>query len=54
MDHIVIEGLELQGLLAALSMAPTPHTLRVAFDEGGVKFKINQSMWSPALGNKGE
>lgn len=26
------------------------HTLRFAQDGGGVKFKINEGMWSPSLG----
>lgn len=26
------------------------YALRVAVEEGGVKFKINGSVWSPALG----
>lgn len=26
------------------------HTLRVAIDDGGVKFKVNSGTWSPPLG----
>lgn len=29
-----------------------PFKLHVAIDEGGVKFKINGGMWSPAIGKK--
>jgi hypothetical protein len=28
------------------------HTLRVVVDEGGVKFKVNNGVWSPALGGE--
>lgn len=54
MDPIyVLSDNDLQALKNALSDPNRPaHTLRVAFDDGGVKFKINQGMWSPPMGTK--
>lgn len=49
-----IIALEEQDLLTFLDVirdnAHRINKLRVAFDEGSVKFKINEGMWSPAFG----
>ena len=43
---VEITGEELQNLLNALQERRSEtHTLRVAIDDGGAKFKINQGMW---------
>lgn len=47
----ILTGAELQSLIDAPSDPNRPaHTLRVAFDDGGVKFKVNEGMWSPPFG----
>jgi hypothetical protein len=46
-----IDGTELKMLLEEIGFDEI-HTLRVAVDGGGVKFKINQSTWSPPLGGE--
>lgn len=51
MEVIAITGTQLRTLLAVLSTDAGPvYTLRLAFDEGGAKFKVNNGMWSPAFG----
>lgn len=30
--------------------SPRTHTLRFSVDDGGVKIKVNQGVWSPPLG----
>lgn len=54
MQVIKIEGDQLQDLIAALSGSGiyAPYELHVAIDEGGAKFKINNSVWSLALGRE--
>lgn len=46
-----IEDTELKMLLDEIHLGGI-HTLRVAVDGGGVKFKINQSTWSPPMGGQ--
>jgi hypothetical protein len=56
MKVIKINGLQLAQLLQELEMVEHRsdgiHTLRVAFDEGGVKFKLNETVWSLPLGQE--
>lgn len=54
MKVIKIEGDQLQELIAALGALGhyRPYDLRVTIDEGGAKFKINNGVWSPALGKE--
>ena len=57
MDFIELSAQEARALAEQLHIAASGvgiHKLRVAFDEGAVKFKINESMWSPPMGHKGE
>lgn len=59
MDKIIeVEGQELQMLLKELVARELrghwhnkPYKLRVCIEGNGVKFKINESTWSPALGH---
>lgn len=49
MDIITIEGDALNALMADLEV-PTrdrPHRMRVALDVDGVKYKLDEGMWSP-------
>jgi hypothetical protein len=46
---VEIDGKSLELLLSALSEGGI-RTLRVAVDESGAKFKINEGMWSDPLG----
>jgi hypothetical protein len=55
MKVIKIDGLQLAQLLQELEMVEHRsgiHTLRVAFDEGGAKFKVNETVWSLPLGRE--
>jgi hypothetical protein len=50
MDIITIEGEMLYALRDAIDETRggrMPHRLRVAFDEGTVKFKFDEGTWSP-------
>ena len=48
MDIITLEGKSLRDLLAELTYdLAGVHTVRVASDGDGVKFKVNEGMWSP-------
>ena len=47
MDIITIEGEALSALLAEATYGPMPYRLRVARDVDGIKFKIDEGMWSP-------
>jgi hypothetical protein len=52
---IVIDGVPLRLLLQELAAGPhPPATLRVWFDDGGAKFKLDNSTWSPPLGRVDE
>ena len=51
MTPYVIDGYQLHMLLDELGVTvDRPYSLRVAIDDGGVKFKLNNGSWSPALG----
>jgi hypothetical protein len=53
--HIIaIDGAALKLLLRELTSDPPPHTLRVWMDDGGAKFKLDNSTWSPPLGHVDE
>lgn len=51
-----VTGSDLRGLLDELdvppSMAAPIHTLRFANDEGELKVKVNEGMWSVGIGRK--
>ena len=50
MDIITIEGEALSALLAGLDVrfgGRAPYRLRVAYDVDGVKFKLDEGVWSP-------
>jgi hypothetical protein len=47
MDIITIEGDALSALLAEATNGRMPYRLRVAIDVDGVKFKLDEGMWSP-------
>jgi hypothetical protein len=47
MDIITIEGHTLSALLTDALNGPMPYTLRVALDVDGIKFKLDEGMWSP-------
>jgi hypothetical protein len=47
MDIITIEGDALSALLAEALNGRMPYRLRVARDVDGVKFKIDEGMWTP-------
>jgi hypothetical protein len=51
MDIITIEGDALRALLHALAAdlmrGPVPYRIRVARDVDGVKFKLDEGIWSP-------
>jgi hypothetical protein len=49
MDIITIEGDALSAFLEELGVSSIgrPSRLRVAFDVDGVKFKLDEDMWSP-------
>jgi hypothetical protein len=49
MNVYEITGTQLDLLLASLNTEASIDKLSVAID-GGVKFKINERMWTPALG----
>ena len=52
-NHIVaLTGNDLDDVIDAFSTHPTPRSVQVWLDEGGVKFKFNQGTWSPALGHQ--
>lgn len=53
MRTVKIEGNALDHLLASLAElnnAGKIHTLRVAVDDEGAKFKVNEGVWSPGIG----
>jgi hypothetical protein len=51
MDIITIEGdalsAFLDGLAQVLIKGPVPRTIRVARDADGIKFKLDEYIWSP-------
>lgn len=49
-----ITGRELEGLIAALAgHHANPYKLRIAqMSDGTVKYKVNEGMWTPAVGRK--
>jgi hypothetical protein len=47
MDIITIEGDALSALLAEALNGRMPYRLRVARDVDGVKFKIDEGVWTP-------
>jgi hypothetical protein len=51
MDIITIEGDALSAFLAGLAQVlikgPVPRTIRVARDADGIKFKLDEYIWSP-------
>jgi hypothetical protein len=51
---VVIDGAHLHLLLRELNSDPPPHSLRVWMDDGGTKFKLDNSTWSPPLGHPDE
>lgn len=50
MDVYLITGNELAMLLGSAGCRADIYSLRVAIDDGGVKFKLNGGTWSPAFG----
>lgn len=56
MDIVKLEGAALASVLdsfaAALKDKDQIYSLRIALDAGGVKFKINERVWSPPYGTK--
>lgn len=54
MDYVLMDVDEANSLLTALVKADKAgigiRKLSVAINEGGVKFKINENTWSPAMG----
>jgi hypothetical protein len=51
MAHVVIqiEGASLRQLLSEIQHGNEPYSLRVAIDEGDIKFKVDEHIWSQAL-----
>jgi hypothetical protein len=50
---IKVEGSQLTMLLNALSIVVTQndvYSLRFAIEEGAIKIKVNEGVWSPPLG----
>jgi len=49
---VILEGADLHHLLALLGVPYVTdiYRLRVCVDEGGAKVKVNEGMWTPALG----
>lgn len=52
MQIVKIDGEAARSVIAGLvaSDPNTVYSLRVAFDDGTVKFKINERVWSPPYG----
>jgi hypothetical protein len=50
MNVYKLDGDDLRMVFDALEASC--YELRVAIDEGGVKFKVNNGTWSPALGSE--
>lgn len=48
----MITGDALAMLLGSLGCRSDIYSLRIAIDDGGVKFKVNGGTWSPAFGKK--
>lgn len=53
MQVVKIQGEQARYILELLSELgiPTIYSLRIALDEGQVKFKVNESTWTPGFGN---
>lgn len=58
MNITTIEGADLRYLLemfgVSADVAPGIYRVRVSQSEAGVKVKVNEGMWSPALGEAQE
>jgi len=54
MEFIELSAEEVKSLQQSLNGAASLRKLRVSSDGNSVKFKINEGVWSPPLGRKGE
>jgi hypothetical protein len=51
MKIVKLEGEQARYVVETLSIdLASIYSLRIALDEGGVKFKVNEQTWSPAFG----